>query len=402
MLQWRWGSILKEEMGAIKRGNVLIASASIGSGHMQAAKAVQAGIYRSSSAAVTVVDCMDGRSSPGAVMKEAYLKMIAVFPDAYDRLYRWSQEPSPGSKVKDLTAVLLQKHILSIVKTAKADCAVFTHPFPCCAAAYLKRKRRINLPLVAVITDFVAHRLWVHNEVDRYFVANEEVKRALAAMGIKPSLIDVTGIPISPRFREHSARGGKDPVVLVMGGGLGLGAVEKAVTALLACRIKPKIVVVTGSNESLRNRLQDCQKLAANRLKVIGFTDKIPELMAEASLLVTKPGALTCSEAMAVGLPLILFDPIPGQEEDNADYLTRQGIAVKCQNANHLAATVERLLAERRLLADMHKKALTLGRPRAADAVANTIIAQYLDRGQRQINRRLMESDHLNRERRLL
>ena len=134
--------------------NILIVSASIGSGHTQAAKAVRDELTRFSPASsITIVDFLDGKSSLGRLIKEAYLKMIDVFPNAYDLLYRWSQEPFPGTNVKNLTALFMKARMRQLVQDYHPDLIIFTHPFPCCAAAYLRRTRKLTTPLVAVITD---------------------------------------------------------------------------------------------------------------------------------------------------------------------------------------------------------------------------------------------------------
>lgn len=365
--------------------NILIVSASIGSGHTQAAKAVRDEITRFSPAPnITVVDFLDGKSSLGLLIKEAYLKMIDVFPNAYDLLYRWSQGPFPGTNVKNLTALLMKARMRQLIQDCHPDLIIFTHPFPCCAAAYLRRTQKLTTPLVAVITDFVAHQLWIHEEVDAYFVANQEIRVALSENGICPDRIFVTGIPISPMFgntsRQRLRKQTDKPTVLIMGGGLGLGAVEQAVLSMTAMKTPCRIVVVTGNNTRLRERLLNIKSMSPHPLRVIGYTDRVHELMADASVLITKPGALTCSEALAMELPLLLYDPLPGQEEDNADYLTRQGTAIRIAVGKTLARTVDNLLNKAETLSAMQAKARFLGKPDAAAAIAALLFAKAAER----------------------
>jgi processive 1,2-diacylglycerol beta-glucosyltransferase len=368
-------------MGAIKYRNILIISASIGSGHTQAANAVRDELLRCSPASkVTVVDFMDGSSSFGSLIKETYLKMIDVFPNAYDLLYRWSQGPFHGSNVKNLTALVMKTRMLRLLREYRPDLVIFTHPFPCCAAAYLRRTRRIAVPLIAVMTDFASHQLWIHREIDLYFVANPEIKKALCDRGIADTAVYVTGIPISPKFAKtplnDSNRNSREPVVLIMGGGLGLGSVEKVMLHLAASKYPLRIVVVAGKNSRLRQKLIAAKKRSPHPVTIIGYTDRVNELMANASILITKPGALTCSEALAMQLPLLLYNPIPGQEEDNANYLTRQGVAVRITADDQFTQAVDRLITTPEVLNEMQLKARNASRPNAAADIAAILLTR--------------------------
>ncbi len=345
----------------------------MGSGHTRAANAVRDALLDGRFAARAVVaDFLDDGDAASRFVKDTYLKMLEVFPAAYDQLYRWSQGPLPGAGLSDLTALVMRRKLLAMVAEHRPDIAVFTHPFPCCAAASLRRGRRMSLPLAAVLTDFAVHRLWVHREVDMYFVASQEMKAALTALGIPAERVHATGIPIVAGFAgQNRRRSDGQPSVLIMGGGLGLGAVEEALAALAAAGRRLDITVAAGGNDALRQRLAATAAASPHRITVVGFTDRIHELMAAASLLITKPGALTCSEALAVGIPLLLYSPLPGQEEDNAAYLVRRGAAVRAADAASLGRIAARLLAQPARLEELRARAAAVGRPHAAaDAAA--------------------------------
>lgn len=368
-------------MEDIKTHNILIVSASIGSGHTQAANAVRDELTRCSPGSqVTVVDFLEGTGWLGMI-KETYLKMLDVVPHAYEFLYRWSQGQLPGSKVKKITALAMKTRLLGLLRQYRPDLVVFTHPFPCCAAAYLRRTQRISTPLHAIITDFATHQLWVHKEINLYFAPNAAVAEALCGMGIAQSRISTTGIPISLKFinRDQVSSKPQEPVVLIMGGGLGLGAVEQAVVALAALKLPLRLIVIAGSNRGLQERLRAYQKLSPHSIEILGYTERIPELMAQASLLITKPGALTCSEALAMHLPLVLYDPILGQEAANADYLISQGTAVRIETEQRLASVVGQLLANAAEIEAMRMNACSVARPYAAVDIADTILG-YLEK----------------------
>ena len=341
---------------------------------MQAAKAVRDEFLRKSpDATINIVDFMDQDSSLGHIIKETYLNMIDYIPNAYDLLYRYSQEPRYGSNVKSLLALIMKKRMRKLCQKYQPDLLVFTHPFPCCAAAYLKAKGQIAIPLAAVITDFSFHQMWLHPAVDSYFVANEETREELLRNGIAASRVYVTGIPIAAKFSESavSTREGspKLPTILVMGGGFGLGALEETVSNLLQAERQMKIIVLTGKNDSLLKKIMLLRDDTYHQLSAIGYTERVHEIMAAASLLITKPGGRTCSEALAMQLPMLLLKPLPGQEEENADYLTQQGVALRLSDLSALASITDSLLAEQEILQLMRRRAKVIGKAAAAGTV---------------------------------
>jgi processive 1,2-diacylglycerol beta-glucosyltransferase len=369
--------------------NVLIVSASVGAGHNQAAKAVAEGIKRRYPGAnATIVDFMAGESSYlNTLVKETYLKMISLSPQLYELLYRWSQIPGQYPKVQNLVARAMKRSMLRLYLRHRPDMIVCTHPFPCGAAAYLKRTRRMDVSLIAVLTDFAVHPLWVYDEVDHYFVASREMKADMTARGVASDKVSATGIPIDAGFskpvdRSSICRGlGLDPAmptVLMMGGGLGVGPVKEALQNLNSTDVQLQIVVVAGKNAALRRQLNTVAGFSRHRIVVIGYTRRIRDLMALADLLITKPGALTCSEALAMSLPLLLFCPIPGQEEENAGYLVSQGAAILVDGVSVLGQVVGSLLTQPERLGELRYNAGRLGQPMATD-VAVGIIGKWLN-----------------------
>lgn len=371
---------------------ILLVSASLGAGHTQAAQAIKTALENSNLAAAEVVDFLAGGNSYlNTLVKESYLKMIDIFPDMYDFMYRLSQMPLPGSKVQSLMAITMKRSLLELVLQHRPDAIICTHPFPCGAAAYLRRTRQIATPLIGVITDFSLHRLWCYNETDLYFVATSKLKQELEMQGINQTRIHATGIPIDPKFRPAAADQAairqtlgftnKYPVILIMGGGLGLGDLKQAVFAIDALPLPFNLVVVAGRNATLRRSLLAKSHDLTHPVKVIGYTKHIPELMAAADLLITKPGALTISEALSMRLPMLLCQAIPGQEEENAAYLSRKGAALWVQNSHHLASTVYKLMTEPERLHYMREMADLLARPAAAQTIATTIWQQLFSAG---------------------
>jgi processive 1,2-diacylglycerol beta-glucosyltransferase len=377
-----------------KPAKFLLVSASVGDGRTQAALAIQSAIEKQQLGSAKVVDFMAGENSYlNTLVKDAYLKLIDIFPDMYDLLYRFSQMPLPGSKVQSLMSMAMQRSMLKLINTHRPDAIICTHPFPCGAAAYLKRTHKINLPIIGVITDFAIHRFWCYNETDLYFVAAPELRQQLAAQGISLPRIYATGIPVSPKFsyapdqekltvlRKALGFSHNHPVILIMGGGLGLGDLEQAVLALDALPLPLNLVVVAGRNATLRRSLLSKSQAFTHPIKVLGYTRHIPELMSAADLLITKPGALTISEALSLRLPQLLYQAIPGQEEENAAYLTRKGAALWSPNSQDLASSVYQLLTNPEKLNYMREMAGLLGRPAASQLIAATLWQELFHTG---------------------
>ena len=372
-------------MAAVKK-RVLIVSASIGSGHHQAARAIAAELARrQDNLQITIADFMEDTDSYlAAFMKEAYLKMLELSPNMYDLVYRVSQAPLPGFKAQGLLARVLQGGMAQLVRRHRPDLIIATHPFPCGAAAYLRDSRRLRAPLVGVITDFAVHRLWVYEHVDAYFVAAPEIKRELSALGVPSRRIYASGIPVHPQFTTHASGRGilgelslaaDQPLVLLMGGGLGMGGIRQAMASMDELNLPLQFVVLAGKNKELQEKLQEETKNLRHAVRVLGYTDRIPELMRAAAMLVTKPGALTVCEALVSETPLLLYEPIPGQEWENAVFLTQRGVALWAKNRQELKDGVTTLLTRPEQVEKLRKEAEALRRPAAAGAVATAVLA---------------------------
>jgi len=230
-----------------------------------------------------------------------------------------------------------------------------------------------------VVTDFEAHALWMEPSVNLYCVAAEETKARLVARGVKAEEVVVTGIPIAARFSQpvaaaavRKACGLRDdlPTLLVLSGGFGMGPVAEILGELDKIPTPFQTLVVAGRNEALR------RELAAQDRKhpthVLGFVRNMHELMTISDLLITKPGGLTTSEALALGRPLFILNPIPGQEAANSDFLLQHGAAEKANRVEDLPFRLGQLLGSKKLAA-MARAAKELGKPNAAAAICQEI-----------------------------
>jgi len=232
--------------------------------------------------------------------------------------------------------------------------------------------------------------MWVMPHIAGYFAANDEVAFRMRAAAIAAETIHVTGIPIMPAFaqplsRDECAREfGIDPMrptFLLMGGGAGVGQLDQVAERLMSAARDFQLVVLAGKNVAVLAKLQKLAMQHPGRLFAQGFTHQVERLMACADLVITKPGGLTSSECLAMGVPMIVHSPIPGQEERNADYLLEQGAAMKAVDTLGLEFRIQMLLAEPQHLQLMRDKAAALGRPQAARNVLQIVLSALAARG---------------------
>lgn len=328
---------------------ILIVSASIGTGHMQAAKAIEEYWHRvEPNTEVKHVDFLEkGTLSIDHMVKEFYIKLLDIFPMFYELIYRLTQRERQGEVVQTVVSWMLKNRMAKLIEREQPDILVFTHPFPCGAAAILKRQKAIDLPMVGVITDFTVHQFWVYPQVDCYCIGSELMTERLVASGIPEEKIVVTGMPIRHSYFNRPTRdyGHNEPIrALIMGGGLGLGAMKKVLQELSNTKGIASIDVVTGHNEALYESLTELSHHIEMPVRVHGYTMEIPKMMRQASILFTKPGGLTCQEAVALGLPMIFYSAIPGQEEANAQIFEELECACWVKDLGQLSETVENLL----------------------------------------------------------
>jgi processive 1,2-diacylglycerol beta-glucosyltransferase len=381
--------------------SLVILSVSAGAGHVRAAEALRA---RAAEAWPDVnaihLDLMEWVPSMfRKAYAESFLYVVEKYPEIWGYLYgRSDKPPREYSKTEGLRKALERLNTVKFMKMLRdldPDHVICTHFLP---AQLLSRKIRkgafkrpgaLQPPVWVQVTDFDVHRLWIHPHMAGYFAAGGEVAWRMAAKGVDPGIIQVTGIPIMPAFSSRldkagCARGlGLDPakpVLTLMAGGAGVGAgtggggMDMTAARLLAMPGDFQVVALAGRNEKL---LADLKKLAEAhpaRLFPTGFTRTIERIMAASDIAVTKPGGLTSSECLAMGLPMILVNPIPGQEERNADYLLENGAALKAYDYAGLEFRVRDLLANPQRLASLRERASALGKPHAADAVLRKVL----------------------------
>jgi processive 1,2-diacylglycerol beta-glucosyltransferase len=369
------------------RRKVLFISAPVGAGHVRAARATGAALERLvpdiKAEFANVFDFFSpwlGRSILGV-----YLKILEVFPQAYGMAYGWGNSSRLALAGRAIVSRYLAGRMERYIAALAPAAVVVTHATPAGLVAHLAASGRLRLPTAAVVTDYVVHRLWVYPELDRYFVASEALRDYLADHGVDRQRSQALGIPLNEGFAAPTPKASMAqtlgltagrPTVLIMGGGAGVLPMGEIVDALDRLGLPLQIIAVAGKNAGLERQLAaQAARLRHAALRTLGFVDNVHELMAAADLLISKPGGLTAAEALASCLPMVIYRPIPGQEEANTRFLTESGAAVKVGSIAELTARTAELLADSEgRLAQMAAAAKSLGRPRAAEDVAREIL----------------------------
>jgi processive 1,2-diacylglycerol beta-glucosyltransferase len=362
---------------------VLITSVPAGSGHVRAAEALLAAFRKVAPYAeaqhVQVTDLVTAPFRRFYV--DGYRVAVNRAPSLWGHLYRYWDEPSRG-----LTPFLYKAQrfcsngFYDYLDRFQPDIILTTHFL---IPQLLSARPRALMPTVeTVITDYDVHRFWVSERVSRYYVAHEDMRQALARYGVPGTSVSATGIPVHPQFVEPVSPSaifrelGLDPtrrVVLVLTGGLGLNQLKNAVQTLFSLPAGTQIVTVAGKNELLRAQLDQLQVPAAIKLVNLGYVNNMHELLTISDLVITKPGGLTVTECLAKKKIMLLFSPIPGQEERNAQFLSTHKAAVWAKKMEDLPTLAQPLLTQSAVRNAILWHVERFARPHAAFAIAESI-----------------------------
>lgn len=317
------------------------------------------------------------------IVQGSYLSLLHNMPEVWNYLYDNPKVARKIAGVKEFINKLNSSKLEKLLDSFSPEVVICTQAFPCGVVAAYKEKRRENIPLMGVITDYIAHCYWLYDQVDFYAVSHETTRRDLVRKGIAEKKIRITGIPVDPKFGreqdgnrivERVSLSSSLPTVLIMGGGQGLGPVEEIVCSLDALTLPFQMIVVTGLNESLRKNLEKRESGMTKPVHIVGYVDNVEELMEISDIIVTKPGGLTSTEALAKGLAIVIGNSLPGQEEKNSQFLVDEGVAIKADEGKGVAAVVEELLRNPQRLFSLQAKARELARPDASPEIARMVL----------------------------
>ncbi|MGD6815840.1 diglucosyl diacylglycerol synthase [Metabacillus sp. 84] len=362
---------------------VLILTAKYGNGHVQVANTLVNHCRNKGIEDVIVCDLYN-ESHPvfSEITQYLYLKSFSIGKQFY-RLFYYGVDKMYNKRMMNLYYKMGHKRLHEIIMREDPD--VIINTFPMIVVPEYRRRTGTVIPTFNVITDFCLHKIWVHENIDKYYVANRIVKEKIVRLGIQPSAVKVTGIPIRPQFedrlneKELAEKYGLDPdkkTLLIMAGAHG---VLKNVRELCQSFLKHtnlQTVVVCGKNQVLKDSLTPLANAYPDQIRALGYVERVDELFRVASCMITKPGGITLSEAAAIGLPVILYKPVPGQEKENSIFFENSGAAIVVNKYEEIQESVDYLLTNGQLLSNMKENIKKLHHAASADVILDDIIEE--------------------------
>ena len=372
---------------------VIIFYAKYGGGHLSAARSIENCIntyYKNVN--VELIDFMEYANKEfNKITTKAYAEMAKKIPKAYGSIY-WKSEKGPLAHISTTSNKLLSIKINKLLQEKSPDLIICTHPFASQMCGYLTKHHKLNTKIATILTDFASHDQWlVYNEYINYlFVSNIEMKETLMSKNIPANKIFVTGIPISERFLNKYDKKSlfidfnlnpNKKVVLFFGGGefgLGKNYTLKVFETFVKDSADIQIIAISGKNRKMKEAFEKLvsELHAEDIVKVLPYTTQVPELMSIADFVVTKPGGLTSTESLASRLPMVLINPIPGQEEENAQFLENAGVGIWLNPKENCDEIITELLNDENKLNQMRKNTELLAKKNSTMDICRTILPQ--------------------------
>ena len=387
---------------------VLIMSASTGGGHNRAARAIKEELENRTidgmSIECEIVDSLKlVNNTMDKVISRGYEKSALYTPKAYGSVYRFSETTivSKNEFKGNLLTSLMARKFKHLLNDSKPDLIIGTHPFPMIALSTLKKNKHIHSlnrnessnkysninipPMISVLTDYTTHSTWIQNEIDYYIVGHEYVKELLIYEGVNSNKVKAFGIPVEKSFLEHRDKEtvlkefGLSPdklTVLLMGGSFGAGNIKETLEDLIAIDRDFQILVITGKNEHLKDKLSKMLDSTIHNKDIclLGYTNKMNDILASIDVLISKPGGLTTTEALLNDVPMIVPYFIPGQEEENLDFLTNCGAALRTTKKYSLPVLLKVLIDDPSRLDSLRKNIISIRKSDSAVNISNLVV----------------------------
>ncbi|MBR3153267.1 MAG: glycosyltransferase [Clostridia bacterium] len=361
---------------------VLIFYGTYGGGHLAAARSIKEFIdsnYKDVEA--TMFDCIEYVNKyVNKVSTTAYKEMAKVAPWMWRKVYS-NSDHGALSKISDQSNKIMARKLNKLIQEVNPDLIISTLPFSNNMCTDLKKKGKITCPIATVMTDMAPHGQWLVNceFLDFFFVANSQMKKTLVTKyNINSNKIHITGIPLSGRFlnpnfdreaifKEFNLDSSKNTVLFFAGGEFGLGRkkTRMILRALIRLFKNFQIIAISGKNAKMNHKFKEIVSLyhAEDRVVVLDYTNKVPELMSISNMVITKPGGLTITESLVSGLPIIIINPIPGQEEENAEFLVKNKVAVWLKKDDNVARFLKNLYRHPEIIDEMRNNIPNLAKP---------------------------------------
>ena len=370
---------------------ILIFYASYGGGHLNAAKSINEYIldnYKNFN--VELIDCMKYvNKTIEKVTTTAYREAAKKAPWVWGRIYNDSQK-GPLAHLSSRSNKIMAIKLLKLLREKQPDLIISTHPFGSQMCSYLKRKGKISAKIATIMTDFAPHDQWLVGSdfTDYYFVAHDKMKTYLIQKNIPSEKVFVTGIPLSNRFlqkynkkevlKEFNLEENRKTILFFGGGEFGLGKTRtfQIFENFVKNPNNMQIIAISGKNEKMKLAFDEIvrQNKAEKHVRVLDFTNKVPELMSISDLVVTKPGGMTTTESLASKLPMVIINPIPGQEEENAEFLESKGIAIWIKKGDNISKIINDLFSNPQTLEKMSENTKSLSNPNSTQNICDILL----------------------------
>ena len=366
---------------------VVILYAAVGGGHFKAAEAIKNYILENKpDCKVEMLDALKYTNKAiDKIIVKSYVNMARYSPELWGDIYKLSAKQYSVANFSNAVQKLLSLKLVKYFKQEKPDIIVSTHPFITEMCAVLKKKGQIEAKLNVIITDYASHRFWELKPqfIDNYFVANSEIKYSMTYNGIDENKIHITGIPVSPAFlKEYDKEkiysdfgldSSKKTALIFGGGEYGLSNIKEFYKGLLEINKDIQIITIAGKRVKSQKMFSELAQNSNKKVIILGYTNKVPELMQIADLIISKPGGLTATEILVSHVPFAIINPIPGQEEENAEFLLNNGAAVRIFDPKKSKPFLENLLSDNVRIENMKKMQSHIAKPNSTKDIVDII-----------------------------
>lgn len=370
---------------------IIIFYASYGGGHLSAAKSLEKHLNENyTDLDVELVDCMKYvNKTIERVSTAAYREMAKKMPWAWGKIYNDSQK-GPLAHISSRANSIMAIKLSHLLNEKNPDIIISTHPFGSQMCSYLKRKGKLSCPVATILTDFKSHDQWLvgNDYIDYFFVSNESMKQELIDRNIDASKIHVTGIPVGDKFlisydkktilAELNFSENKKTILFFAGGEFGLG--KNKTLEVFECLIKNfdniQVIAISGRNQAMKDNfvkiVLENDKQA--NVHIFEYTDKIAQFMSVCDLVISKPGGLTTSESLVSNVPMLIINPIPGQEEENAEFLENNKIGIWLKKDSDIYLTLNVLLNDDSTLNNLKQNISSIAKPNSTKNICDIIL----------------------------
>lgn len=370
---------------------ILIFYGSYGGGHLSAARNIRDYIqtnYKNSE--VLLVDCIEYINKfLNKVTTKAYVDFSKNARWIWKQIY-YGSENGGLSRISNSINRVMSIKLNNLIQDFNPSLIISTHPFSSQMCALLKEKKKISCKLATVMTDYAPHNQWLvaHEFVDYYFVAHEGMKEELIARGVNKMKIFATGIPLSNRFllhydkakilKDYNLSPDKKTILFFAGGEYGFGKDKtfNMLKSIISNFPYLQIIAIAGKNVKMKERFDELvsETNSSDSVKILAYTNQVPELMSVSDLVITKPGGLTTTESLASGLPLILIDPLPGQEEENAKFVEINGAGIWIKKGDDIEKILSNIFQYPDTLINMKVKARLIAKKNSTKDICKTLL----------------------------